>query len=120
VDMSEVYVRIKAARKEQLAIHLWHMKERFGGLTLRKKGCACTQHGVPTDYLADMDGLNVRHHQPRSHGTRGWKTNLSLNISNTWRSNSRIWGITLKPLITRLSNMGCHDGNGFRNPSTKC
>jgi hypothetical protein len=30
-----------------------------------KKGCACTQHRVPTDYLADMDDLNIRRHQPR-------------------------------------------------------
>jgi hypothetical protein len=30
-----------------------------------KKRCACTQHGVPTDYLPDMDGLNVPYGQPR-------------------------------------------------------
>jgi hypothetical protein len=37
-NMSEVYVHTKIARKEQLAICLWHMKEKFGGLTVPKKG----------------------------------------------------------------------------------
>jgi hypothetical protein len=40
VDMNEVYVHMKTARKEQSAICLWHMEERFGGLTVPKKGCA--------------------------------------------------------------------------------
>jgi hypothetical protein len=64
-DMIEVYMHTEAARKEQPAIRLWHMEERFGGLTLQKKGRARTQHKVLTDYLADMDGLNVCRPQPR-------------------------------------------------------
>jgi hypothetical protein len=63
--MNEVYVHTKTAHKEQPVIRLWHMEEKFGGLTVRKKGCARTQHGVPTDHLADMDGLNIRRRQPR-------------------------------------------------------
>ena len=64
-DMNEVYVHTKTAREEQPAICLRHMEERFGGLTMPKKGRACTQHGVPTDHLADMDGPNIRYRQPR-------------------------------------------------------
>jgi hypothetical protein len=51
--------------KKQLAIRLWHMEEKFSGLTVPKKGRARTQHGVPTNQLADMDGPNVRRRQPR-------------------------------------------------------
>jgi hypothetical protein len=68
-DMNEVYVHTKAACKEQPAIRLQNM-ERFDGLTVQRKGCASTQHEVPIDHLADMDGLNVRHHQPRPQYTR--------------------------------------------------
>jgi hypothetical protein len=64
-DMNEVYVYMKTTHKEQLLICLRHMEERFGGLTVPKKGCSRTQHGVPTDHLADMDGLNIRRRQPR-------------------------------------------------------
>ena len=64
-DMNEVYVHIKTARKEQLAICLRHIEERFGSLTVPKKGHARTQHGVSTDHLADIDGLNICHRQPR-------------------------------------------------------
>ena len=64
-DMNEVYVQMKTARKEQPAICLRHMDEKFGGLTMPKKGCARTQHEIPTSQLADMDGLNVRCCQPR-------------------------------------------------------
>jgi hypothetical protein len=32
---------------------------------MRKKGRVHTQHGVLTDHLVDMDGLNARHRQPR-------------------------------------------------------
>jgi hypothetical protein len=49
----------KTARKEQPMICLRHIKERFGDLTMPKKGHAPTQHGVPTDHLADMDGPNI-------------------------------------------------------------
>jgi hypothetical protein len=64
--MNEVYVHMKIARKEQPAICLRHMEERFGGLTVPKKGRVCTQHGVPTDHLTDMDGPNIHRRQPRS------------------------------------------------------
>ena len=64
-DMNEVYMHTKVARMVQPAIRLWHMEERFSGLTMQKKGHAHTQHGVPTDHLADMDRLNVHRCQPR-------------------------------------------------------
>jgi hypothetical protein len=64
--MNEVYVHMKTARKEQPAICLRHMEERFGGLTVPKKGRVRTQHGVPTDHLTDMDGPNIHRRQPRS------------------------------------------------------
>jgi hypothetical protein len=66
-DMNEVYMHTKTIHKEQPVICLWHMKEKFDGLTMPKKGRAHTQHGVPIDQLADMDGLNVRCRQPRPH-----------------------------------------------------
>jgi hypothetical protein len=44
---------------------LRHMEKKFGGLTVPKKGRARIQHGVLTNQLADMDCLNVRHHQLR-------------------------------------------------------
>jgi hypothetical protein len=64
-DMNEVYVHTKTARKEQPAICLRHMEEKFGGLTVPKKGHARTQHGIPTNQLADMDDPNIRRRQPR-------------------------------------------------------
>jgi hypothetical protein len=36
VDMNEVYVHTKTARKEQSAIRLRHMEEKFGELTVPK------------------------------------------------------------------------------------
>jgi hypothetical protein len=63
--MNEVYVHTKTTGKEQPAICLRHMEERFGGLTVPKKGCAHTQHGIPINHLADMDGSNIRRRQPR-------------------------------------------------------
>jgi hypothetical protein len=65
IDMNEVYVYTKTTCKEQLTIHLRHMEERFGSLTVWKKGRVCTQHEVPTDHLADMDGPNICRCQPR-------------------------------------------------------
>ncbi|XP_059455706.1 uncharacterized protein LOC132185910 [Corylus avellana] len=64
-DMNKVYVRTEAVRKKQLVIRLRHMEERFGGLTVRNEGCARTQHGVPTDHSADMDGPSVCRRQPK-------------------------------------------------------
>jgi hypothetical protein len=63
-------VHTKTARKEQPAIRVWHMEEKFGGLTVPKKGHACTQHGVPTNQLADIDGLNVHRCQSRQRYVR--------------------------------------------------
>jgi hypothetical protein len=41
------------------------MEEKFGGLTVPKNGCAHTQHEVPTDHIADMNGPNIHCRQPR-------------------------------------------------------
>jgi hypothetical protein len=98
-NINEVYVHTKTARKVQLTICLRHMKERFGGLTVPKKGRACTQHEVLTDHLANMDGSNICRRQPRP-----WYTgaeDLLLNIDNTWRSNSWFWGIKSKPSLPK-------------------
>jgi hypothetical protein len=54
-DINEVYVHTEAAYKEQLAIRLRHMEERFGSLIRQKKEHARIQHEVPTDHLANMD-----------------------------------------------------------------
>jgi hypothetical protein len=81
-------MHMKIALKEQLAICLQHMEDKFGCLMVPKKGRVHTQHRVLTNQLADIDGLNVRHHQPRPRYAEG-KTNLSLKLDNTWRSNSR-------------------------------
>jgi hypothetical protein len=64
-DMNEVYVHTKTARKEQPTICLQRMEEKFGSLTVPKKGCAHTQHGVPTNQLTDTDSPNIRRCQPR-------------------------------------------------------
>jgi hypothetical protein len=63
--MNKVYVHTKTTHKEQPAIRLRHMEEKFGGLTMRKKGRARTQHRVPTNQLVDMDGSNIHRRQPR-------------------------------------------------------
>jgi hypothetical protein len=65
VDMNMVYGHTKIACKEQLVIRLRHIEEKFGGLTMQKKGRARTQHEVSTDHLADMDDLNICCCQPR-------------------------------------------------------
>jgi hypothetical protein len=41
-DMNDVYVHTKIACKEQPTLCLLHMEERFGGLTVPKKGHART------------------------------------------------------------------------------
>ena len=58
VDSSKVYVHSKAACKDQPAIHLWHMDERFGGIAVQKRKQLHTQHGVPTDHFVDVGGPN--------------------------------------------------------------
>jgi hypothetical protein len=65
VDINEVHVCMEPARKEQPVIHLWHMEESFGGVAVQKKERERTQHEVPTNHLANMDGSSVRRHQPR-------------------------------------------------------
>jgi hypothetical protein len=62
-------MHMKTAR-EQPVIRLWHMEEKFDGLTVTKKGHTCTQHGVPIDHLANMDGPNILRRQPRPWYTR--------------------------------------------------
>jgi hypothetical protein len=64
-DINKVYMYTKTTRKEQSTICLRHMEKRFGGLTVPKKGCARTQHGVPTNHLANMNGPNICRRQPR-------------------------------------------------------
>jgi hypothetical protein len=41
-NINEAHVHMKTTRKEQPAIRLRHMEEKFGGLTVPKKGCAHT------------------------------------------------------------------------------
>ena len=60
VNINEVYVSTEASPKEKLTICLQHIEERFGGLTMGKKERARTQHGVPTDHLANMNDLSIR------------------------------------------------------------
>jgi hypothetical protein len=114
-DMNEVYVHMKTTHKKQLAIRLWHMEEKFGGLTVPKKGRARTQHGVPTDQLADMDGLNVRRRQPRpryagAEDKRITETRLHMEKQFT------VSGDQIKALTTQFSNMGGHNGDGSGDP----
>jgi hypothetical protein len=63
-DMNGVYVRTDVERKGQPAIHLWHLEERFGSLSVQKER-ARTQHTVPTNHLANMDGPSAPRHQPK-------------------------------------------------------
>jgi hypothetical protein len=58
-------MRTDMACKEQPAIHLKHMEERFGGIAVQKREQVRTQQGVPTDHLADMGGPNIHRRQPR-------------------------------------------------------
>jgi hypothetical protein len=117
-DMNKVYVHTKSARKEQLAICLRHMEERFGGLTVPKKGRVCTQHGVPTNHLADMDGPNIHRCQPRLWYT-GAEDKFIVEHRRHMEEQFTVLGDQIKALTTQLSNMGGHNGNGSRNPSTE-
>jgi hypothetical protein len=110
--MNEVYVHTKTAHKEQLTIRLRHM-EKFGGLALWKKGRARTQHGVPTDHLADMDGPNIRRRQPRL-----WYTGVEDKLIVAYRRHMEqltVLGDKIKALATQISNMCGHNENGSRN-----
>jgi hypothetical protein len=109
-DMNEVYVHTNTTRKEQSMICLRHMEERFGSLTVPKKGYECTQHGVPNDHLADMDGPNIRHHQPIP-----WYMGAGDKFIAEYRRHMEeqftVLGDQIKALTTQLSNMGGHNGN---------
>ena len=59
VDMNEVYVRIGAAHKDQPAIPLLHMEERFGGIVMQERERVHAQHKVPTNHFANMGGWMV-------------------------------------------------------------
>jgi hypothetical protein len=116
-DMNEVYVHTKTARKEQLAIRLRHIEEKFGGLTVRKKGRVCTQHGVSTDHLVDMDGPNIHCRQPRQ-----WYTGAEDKLIVAYRRHMEQLTVLedqIKALATQISNMCGHNENGSRNPFAK-
>jgi hypothetical protein len=117
--MNEVYVHMKTPRKEQLAICLRHMDERFGGLTAPKKGHTRTQHTVPTDYLADMDGPNIRRRQLRSWYI-GAKDKFIAEHRRHMEEQFTVLGDQIKAPTTQLSNMGGHNGNGSKNPYVEC
>jgi hypothetical protein len=116
--MNEVYMHTKTACKEQSAICLWHMEERFGGLTVPKKGRACTQHRVPTDHLVDMDGLNIHRRQPRLWYTRA-RDKFIVEYQQHMEEQFTVLGDQIKALTTQLSNMGGHNGNGSEDPSAE-
>jgi hypothetical protein len=117
-DMNEVYVHTKTTRKEQPAICLRHMEEKFGGLTVRKKGHACTQHEVLTNQLADMDGPNVRHRQPR-HCYAEAEDKLIAKTRQHMEEQFTVLGDQIRFLTTQFSNMGGHNGNGSEDPSAE-
>ena len=117
-DMNKVYVHTKIAHKEQPTSCLWHMEERFGSLTVPKKGHAYTQHGVPTDHLADMDGSNICRRQPRLWYV-GARDKLIAEYRRHMEEQFTILGDQIKALTTQLSNMSGHNGNGFGDLSAK-
>jgi hypothetical protein len=98
-------VHTKTACKEQPAIYLWHMKVKFGCLTMPKKGHARTQHRVPTNQLADMDGPNVRCCQPRPHYA-GEEDKLIAGTRQHLEEQFTVLGDQFKALTTQFSNMG--------------
>jgi hypothetical protein len=116
--MNKVYVHIKTAHKEPPTICLRHMEERFGGLTVPKKGHARNQHEVSIDHLADMDGPNIRRCQPRP-----WYTGVGDKFSAEYRRHMEkqftVLGDQIKALTTKISNLSGHNGIGSRNPFTK-
>jgi hypothetical protein len=110
VDMNEVYVHTMTTRKEQPVICLRHMEEKFGGLIVRKKGRARTQHGVPTNHLADMDGPNVRHRQPRP-CHMGAENKIITETRRCMEEQFIVLGDQIKALTTQFSNMGGYNGD---------
>jgi hypothetical protein len=112
--MKEVYLHTKIARKEQSVIRLRYKEEKFGGLTMPKKGRARTQHEVPTNQLADMDGLTVRRCQPRPRYA-GAKDKLIAETQRHMEEQFTILGDQIRALTTQFSNMGGYNENGSRN-----
>jgi hypothetical protein len=95
-------------------IRLRHMEEKFGGLTVWKKGRVRTQHGVPTHHLSDMDGPNIHRRQPRP-----WYTGAEDKLIAAYRRHMEqltVLGDQIKVLATQISNMCGHNENGPRNP----
>ena len=117
-NMNEVYVHMKTAHKEQPEIRLWHVEEKFSGLTVPKKGRAHTQHGVPTDHLADIDGPNIHRHKLRS-----WYTGVGDKFIAKYRRHMEeqftVLEDQIKALATQISNLYGHKGSGSRNPFAK-
>jgi hypothetical protein len=111
-------VHMKTAHKKQPAIHLRHMEEKFGGLTVPKKGCERTQHRVPNNQLADMDGPNVRRRQPRPRYARA-EDKLIAETRQHMEEQLTILGDQIKALTTQFSNMGGHNRDGSRDPSAE-
>jgi hypothetical protein len=116
--MNEVYAYTKTTRKEQLAIRLRHMEEKFGGLTVRKKGRARTQHGVPTNQLADMDGPNICRRQPRP-WYMGAEDKFIAKYQQHMEEQFTVLGDQIKALATQISNLCGHNEIGTRNPFTE-
>jgi hypothetical protein len=116
--MNEVYMHTKTTRKEQSVICLQHMEEKFSGLTVRKKGCARTQHGVPTNQLANMDGPNVRRRQPRLWYI-GAEEKFIVEYQQHMEEQFMVLGDQIKALATQISNLCGHNEIGFRNPFTE-
>jgi hypothetical protein len=118
-NMNKVYVHMKTTRKDQPVIRLRYMEEKFGGQTMRKKGRASTQHGVPTNQLADMDGPNVCLHQPRP-----WYIGAEDKFIAEYRQHVEeqfmVLGDQIKALTTQISNLCGNNEIGCRNPFIEC
>jgi hypothetical protein len=94
------------------------MEEKFGGLTVWKKGRARTQHGVPTNHLADMDGPNIRHRQSRL-----WYTGAEDKLIVAYQRHMEQLTVLrdqIKALANQISNMCGHNENGSTNPFAEC
>jgi hypothetical protein len=86
------------------------MEEKFGGLIVPKNGRACTQHGVLTNQLADMDGPNVRRRQPRPRYA-GAEDKLIVETRQHMEEQFTVLGDQIRVLTTQFSNMGGHNGD---------
>jgi hypothetical protein len=78
-----------------------------------KKRRVRTQHRVPTDRLADMDGPNIHRRQPRP-----WYTGAEDKLIAEHRRHMEqltVLGDQIKALPTQICNMCGHNENGSRN-----